>query len=73
MVIPAGVAHKKLKASGDFRVVGAYPAGQSPDMCYGRDEERPRADENIDRVPKPDADPVLGGSGPLQSLWMESI
>ncbi len=73
VVIPAGVAHKKLKSSGDFRVVGAYPVGQSPDMCYGKEEERPGADENIARVPRPEADPVFGGSGPLQSLWMESI
>jgi len=70
VVIPAGVAHKKLKSSGDFRVVGAYPAGQSPDMCYGKEEERPGSDENIDRVPKPETDPVCGGSGPLLKLWI---
>jgi uncharacterized protein YjlB len=69
VVIPAGVAHKKLESSGDFRVVGAYPDGQSPDMFYGKSEERPRADENISRVPKPTEDPVFGESGPLLKLW----
>ncbi len=69
VVIPAGVAHKKLKSSGDFRVVGAYPDGQSPDMFYGKSEERPGADENISRVPKPSRDPVFGESGPLLELW----
>lgn len=44
VIVPAGVAHKNLGASRDFRVVGAYPNGQRPDMNYGRAGERPRAD-----------------------------
>src|SRR4051812_33472836 len=36
VAIPAGVAHKNLGASEDFRVIGSYPPGQEPDMCYGR-------------------------------------
>jgi len=35
VIIPAGVAHKNLGSDQDFRVVGAYPIGQSWDMCYG--------------------------------------
>ena len=35
VVIPAGVAHKCIESSVDFRVVGAYPDGQRPDMRYG--------------------------------------
>jgi uncharacterized protein YjlB len=70
VVIPAGVAHKKLRSTGDFRVVGAYPAGQSPDMCYGKTEERPAADANISSVSKPVKDPVFGESGPLLKLWI---
>jgi uncharacterized protein YjlB len=31
--------------------------------------ERPRADENIARVPAPIADPVFGGEGPLAAHW----
>jgi uncharacterized protein YjlB len=69
VVIPAGVAHKNLGASRDFWVVGAYPRGQSPDMNYGREGERPRADERIARVPLPAADPVYGDSGPLVEYW----
>jgi uncharacterized protein YjlB len=67
--IPAGVGHKNLGASADFRVVGAYPRGQAWDICYGRAGERPRADERIARVPLPIADPVFGREGPLLAHW----
>ena len=69
LVIPAGVAHKRLDSSGDFGVVGAYPPGQSPDMCYGVKGERPASDERIARVSGPQTDPVFGGDGPLLELW----
>ena len=71
IVIPAGVSHKKLSATADFRLVGAYPSGQSPDMCYGTKEERPRVDRNIGHVSKPKTDPVFGISGPLLDLWID--
>lgn len=69
VVIPAGVAHKNLGSSSDFTVVGAYPQGQSYDMCYGKDGERPTADEHIARVPLPPADPLAGPAGPLAQHW----
>lgn len=69
VVIPAGVAHKNLGSSADFRVVGAYPLGQRPDMNRGAAGERPDADERIARLPLPAADPVHGRAGPLLTLW----
>jgi uncharacterized protein YjlB len=69
VLIPAGVAHKNLGSSMDFRVVGAYPEGQSWDMNYGKEGERPVADENIKNVPLPEMDPVFGESGPVTKLW----
>jgi uncharacterized protein YjlB len=69
VVIPAGVAHKRLASSVDFAVVGAYPDGQRPDMCYGSSGERPRTEGNIRRVPSPRKDPVHGDAGPLLDLW----
>ena len=70
VIIPAGVAHKNLGASPDFRVVGAYPHGQRPDMRYGRAGERPEADRAIAAVPLPQADPVYGTNGPLMEHWL---
>jgi len=69
VVIPAGVAHKNLGASRDFHVVGAYPAGTSPDMNYGQRGERPGADRNIARIAFPGADPVGGKRGELVAAW----
>ncbi|MEW5974243.1 MAG: cupin domain-containing protein [Acidobacteriota bacterium] len=69
MVIPAGVGHCKVDSSPDFAVVGAYPAGQTWDLCYGKDGERPQADHNIARVRLPENDPVFGVQGPLLQHW----
>jgi uncharacterized protein YjlB len=69
IIIPAGVAHKNLGADSDFRVVGAYPRSQGPDMCSGKAGERPRADMNISQVTLPKMDPVYGVDGPLAKHW----
>ena len=69
IIIPAGVAHKNLGSSADFRCVGAYPPGQQWDMNYGKAEERPAADNNIAKVPFPKTDPVYGKDGPLIKNW----
>jgi uncharacterized protein YjlB len=72
VVIPAGVAHKNLKASPDFSVVGAYPGGQTPDLCYGHEDERPRTVNTIAALPLPGCDPVYGTDGPLIECWPKS-
>jgi uncharacterized protein YjlB len=69
-VIPAGVAHKNERQSSDFAVVGAYPAGTSPDMQYGKPGERQRVDRTIASVPVPELDPVHGRAGALPRLWL---
>lgn len=61
VIIPAGVAHKNDGATPDFAVVGAYPVGTGPDMCYGKPGERPATDAAIARVSVPPRDPVHGG------------
>ena len=69
VVIPAGVAHKNEGASPDLLVVGAYPRGQSPDMCSPGAADHVRAVERIAAVPLPAGDPVHGISGPLLERW----
>jgi uncharacterized protein YjlB len=69
IIIPAGVAHRFIEGDKDFTVVGAYPEGQEYDIKYGKEEERPAADENIKAVPKPESDPIYGLDGPLSKNW----
>lgn len=69
VVLPAGTAHKNLVHGDDYRIVGAYPPDQSPDMCYGNPGERPQADRDIANVDLPETDPVFGEHGPLRELW----
>ncbi|HKQ69488.1 MAG TPA: cupin domain-containing protein [Polyangiaceae bacterium] len=69
VVIPAGLAHKNVGASSDFAVAGAYPAGTSPDMNFGRPGERPAKGPAIAAVTLPSADPVQGTDGALVALW----
>jgi len=72
ILIPAGVGHKRERASEDFMVVGGYPRGQDWDLLRADASNRPMADENIARVPLPDADPLLGRDGPAASVWRET-
>ena len=69
VIIPAGVAHKRLSASPDFRVVGAYPVGQQPDMNQEKSTDPSSVKKNIEAVPLPNSDPVCGSDGPLVKLW----
>ncbi|MGY3054291.1 uncharacterized protein YjlB [Pedobacter sp. UYEF25] len=69
VVIPAGVAHKSLSASTDFKVVGAYPKGAEYNLRRGTHEEFAEAKKEIENVPQPDNDPVYGRKGHLFECW----
>lgn len=69
VVLPAGTGHKRLACRGRLGVVGAYPAGQSPDMCRpdaGRCAARAAV---VAAVPLPPGDPLYGPGGPLVRHW----
>jgi len=72
VVIPAGVAHCNAGQSDDFRVVGAYPAGQVNDMRNGSPDEREEALAHIRATALPEQDPIMGGRGKLLPLWDSS-
>ena len=69
VVLPAGTGHKKIEATDDFQVVGAYPNGVSYNLKTGNPEERPYVLEDIQNTPLPQTDPVYGKNGPLQEQW----
>jgi uncharacterized protein YjlB len=67
-VLPAGTGHECLNASGDFLVIGAYPADGTYDECTSSKDYR-KALTTIRKVKRPSKDPVFGRNGPLASLW----
>ncbi|WP_150273906.1 cupin domain-containing protein [Paenibacillus tepidiphilus] len=72
VVLPAGTGHKRLSASSDFRVAGAYPGGMSYNTRRDNTADHDAALAEIPRVPLPDSDPVYGAQGPLLERWRES-
>ncbi len=73
IIIPAGVAHKNMSNSQDFKCIGAYPAGHDFDMNYGRQSERPLTDHHIAHVQMPANDPVFGKDGGLFNSWIKTV
>ncbi len=70
---PAGTGHKNEGSSADFRVMGAYPAGQTDyDMARGGEGRAEELKSNIAAVPVADNDPIYGTEGPLTRHWQQS-
>lgn len=69
VIIPAGVAHKSLQMSNDFRCIGAYPLDIDYDMNYGTKNEYEKACQSIKQLGLPPQDPIFGKEGPLFSYW----
>ena len=70
LVLPAGTGHRRVSASADLLVIGAYPRGQeSYDLCRDRS---PEAELRISKVMVPDSDPVSGEAGVLRQLWLDA-
>ena len=73
-VLPAGTGHKRIEASPDLLVVGAYPAGRDWDLVRADEidaQEYEAALSRIAAVPRPATDPVVGPDGPLLRLWAQ--
>jgi uncharacterized protein YjlB len=66
-VLPTGTGHCRLEQSADFLVVGAYPRGQTWDIC--RQAPDAEAFARMGSLPFPNSDPWEGPDGPLVRLW----
>jgi len=70
IVLPAGTGHKKLSSRGELGIVGAYPAGQHPDMNTPVLSNLKRSAAAVARVALPERDPVYGAAGPMFAHWV---
>lgn len=71
IVIPAGVVHKNVGCSDDFKVVGAYPKGQHCNIKDEKEQNREEIESAIKAVAMPENDPLFGNKGPLMELWVK--
>jgi uncharacterized protein YjlB len=71
IIFPAGVSHKNISSSSDFKTIGAYPFDVQYDMNYGKESEHPKVDQNIKAVGLPECDPIFGEDGILFQYWEE--
>jgi uncharacterized protein YjlB len=69
VILPAGTGHQCLAASQDLLVVGAYPPSGTYDECRPSAEEHDRRVKSVEKVKRPQKDPVFGAKGPLLKLW----
>jgi uncharacterized protein YjlB len=69
VVLPAGTGHRRISASDDLLVVGAYPEGAHYDQPKPGEVDLGEARRRIARVSLPAQDPVYGADGPLIESW----
>ncbi len=67
VVLPVGTGHCRVKASEDFLVIGAYPVGQTWDICRAAPDPAARA--RMAGLAFPETDPVTGPGGELTRRW----
>lgn len=67
VILPAGVGHRRMAASADYLIVGAYPPGQTPDLQRGDPAGYEALAARAEQVPVPDRDPVTGGALPWET------
>jgi len=68
-LLPTGTGHCRLEASPDFLVIGAYPTGETWDIC--RSAPDAATVERMRKVVFPASDPVHGKTGPLLQYWRQ--
>jgi uncharacterized protein YjlB len=73
VILPAGTGHRRIAASGDLLVVGAYPQNASFDQKRPGQVDHEKAVSAVARVPLPEMDPVHGHEGPLMTLWQGGL
>ena len=71
VLIPAGVGHCRVDTVPGLSAVGAYPAGQRPDLKRQGEADPADVRRAIARVPLPARDPVLGLDGGSAVLWRD--
>ena len=68
LLLPTGTGHCELTKTEDFAVVGAYPPGQTWDICRAAPDRQ--AQDRMRDLPFPHTDPVQGAGGAVAQHWV---
>jgi uncharacterized protein YjlB len=68
-VVPAGVGHRRLEATGDFLIAGGYPPRQEGNIVRPGELDDARISAEIREVGMPETDPVTGLSDGVVAIW----
>ena len=71
-VIPAGVGHRRLDASPDFRMAGGYPPGQEGNIVRPGDLDDARITRELSGVGLPPTDPITGRDDGIVEIWRQA-
>ena len=69
VIVLAGVGHRRLSATEDFAVVGAYPPGQDGTVTRAGQTDLAAA-EAVGRLPVPRIDPLSGERPGRLAVWL---
>lgn len=69
VIIPAGVGHKRLAATPDFQVVGAYPPDQNGTITRAGAMDLVQAARIIGQLALPKTDPLSGEEPGRLAAW----
>ena len=70
LLLPAGTGHKRINASADFQIVGAYPEGKEHDLQKGQAENYAAIKARVADVSIPKTDPVYGTTDGIFEYWV---
>lgn len=71
-IIPAGVGHKRLRASEDFLMAGSYPPGQEGNIVRPGDLDNEGIAGEIAGLDLPATDPISGEADGIVAIWREA-
>ena len=70
ILLPAGTGHRRVSASENLVIIGAYPEGQQNyDVCRSKSDYSGNLAPHLKTVPLPKNDPIYGSEGPLLQFW----
>ncbi|EAU43111.1 hypothetical protein FP2506_09716 [Fulvimarina pelagi HTCC2506] len=69
VIVPAGVGHKRLSGSSEFKVVGGYPPGQSGTITRAGTVDVEASKREIAKLALPERDPISGAAPGALNAW----